>query len=204
MVMRKVTCWLLRCGVIIVILSIWMAVVVNPVVFNYANAVINAYAVQAVNNGVADVIQTDTYSSLTDIRRDEEGSITSINADALAMNVLSAQVSSRAQMYLEQLGSEGVPVPILTFCGIPFLVGRGWPVRLNLKLVGAVNCSFNSEFKTAGINQTEHKITLCSHAVVDVVLPFCTKRAQVEVEMLFSDSIIVGQVPEFLLTHTMS
>ena len=101
------------------------------------------------------------------------------------------------------MGEEGIPVPQLTFSGIPFLVGRGWPVKLNLKLVGAVNCSFDSEFKTAGINQTEHKITLRTNAVVDVVLPFCTKRTNVEIEMLFSDSIIVGQVPEFLLTHTM-
>lgn len=202
--MRKVTSWLLRISVILVLVSIWLAVVVNPVVFNYANAVIDAVAVQAVNNGVADVVQADTYSSLTDIRRDSSGSITSISADAVAMNALSAQVSSRAQVYLEQMGNTGVPVPILTFSGIPFLVGRGVPVKLNLKLVGAVNCSFNSEFKTAGINQTEHKITLCSHAVVDVVLPFCTKRTQVEVEMLFSDSIIVGEVPEFLMTHTMS
>ena len=202
--MRKITRWLWRVGLVMVLCVVWLVVVVNPVVFDYADAVLNAVAVQAVNNGIADVVNTETYSSLTDIRRDANGTITSINADAVAMNLLSVQVSSRAQNYLTLKSSEGIPVPLGTFSGIPFLVGQGVPVNLRLKLVGAVNCNFESEFKSAGINQTEHKITLCTHAVVDVVLPFYTKRTNVGVEMLFSDSIIVGQVPEFMLTHTMN
>ena len=202
--MRKVTSWFLRFGVVVVLVVIWMVIVVNPVVFNYAGAALDAIAVQAVNNGVAEVVDADMYTSLTDIRRDANGTITSINADALAMNVLAVQVSSRAQAYLAAMSNEGIPVPIGTFSGIPFLVGRGFPVKLNLKLVGAVNCNFDSEFKTAGINQTEHKITLRTYAVVDVVLPFYTKRTNVVIEMLFADRIIVGEVPEFMFTHTMN
>ncbi len=202
--MRKVTRWLLRVGVVLILSVIWLVVVVNPVVFHYAEAVLDAMAVQAVNSSIADVVQYNTLDSLTDIRHDTNGTITSINADAVAMNLLSVQVSSRAQTYLDKMGNDGIPVPLGTFSGIPFLVGRGYPVKLNLRLVGAVNCNFESEFKSAGINQTEHKITLRSYATVDVILPFYTKRTNVVVEMLFSDSIIVGQVPEFLFAHTMN
>ena len=202
--MRKVSRWLLRVSAVIILCVIWLVVAVNPVVFNYASAVLDAMAVQAVNNGIAEVLKTDTFDSLTDIRRDVNGTITSINADAAAMNLLSMQVSSRAQTYLAAMSDDGIPVPIGTFSGIPFLVGRGFPINLNLRLVGAVNCNFESEFKTAGINQTEHKITLRTYATVDVILPFYTKRTNVVIEMLFSDSIIVGQVPEFLFTHTMN
>ena len=187
-----------------VVLVVWLVTVVNPVVFNYAQAVLDAVAVQAVSRRVADVVKTDTYSSLTDIRRDSKGTITSINADALAMNLLASQVATKAQSYLMETGAAGIPVPLGTFSGIPFLVGRGVPVNLNLQLVGAVNCNFESEFKTAGINQTEHKITLRSYAVVDIILPLYTKRTNVVIEMLFADSIIVGEVPEFMLTHTMN
>lgn len=202
--MRKVTSWLLWIVMVVVVCSVWLVMVVNPVVFNYAAAVLDAVAVQAVNQGIADVVNADTYSSLTDIRRDANGTITSINADAVAMNFLAVEVSSRAQTYLEKMSHEGVPVPLGTFSGIPFLVGKGFPVQLDLKLVGAVNCNFLSEFKTAGINQTEHKITLRSLVTVDVVLPLCTKRTNVAVDMLFADSIIVGQVPEFLMSHIMN
>lgn len=202
--MRKVTRWLWRGIAMSVVVVVWMVVVVNPVVFNYAQAGLDAIAVQAINYSIADVVRTDTYSNLTDIRRDNSGTITSISADAVAMNLLAVKVSSRAQEYLGTKSDEGIPVPLGTFSGIPFLVGRGSAINLNLKLVGAVNCNFESEFKTAGINQTEHKITLRSYATVDIILPFYTKRTNVVVEMLFADSIIVGEVPEFMLTHTMN
>lgn len=202
--MRKVTKWLLRGGFFLATIIAWLVFVVNPVVFNYAEAAVDALTVQAVNHGIADVVNTDTYTHLTDIRRDANGAITSINADATAMNLLAVQVSSSAQNYLSDQSTVGIPVPVGTFSGIPFLVGRGHAVKLDLRLVGAVNCNFDSQFKTAGINQTEHKITLRTYAVVDVILPFYTKRTNVSIEMLFSDSIIVGQVPEFLLTHTMN
>lgn len=202
--MRKVTRWLLRIGLIITVCVVWLVVAVNPVVFNYAAAVLDSMTVQAVNTGVAEVVQANTFDSLTDIRRDVNGTITSINANAVMMNRLSTQVSSRAQDQLMAISNNGIPVPIGTFSGVPFLVGRGFPLNLKLRLVGAVNCNFESEFKTAGINQTEHKITLRSYATVDVILPFYTKRTNVVIEMLFSDSIIVGQVPEFLFTHTMN
>ncbi len=201
--MRKVTKWVVRLGLIVAVLAVWLVFAVNPVVFGYAGAMLDAVAVQAVNCGLADVVNAETYGNLTDIRRDEKGTITSINADAVAMNALAVKVSAYAQNYLSSLGNEGLPVPVGTFSGLPFLVGQGSAVKLNFKLVGAVNCSFDSEFKTAGINQTEHKITLRTYAIVDVVLPFCTKRTKVAVDMLFADSIIVGQVPEFMLSHTM-
>ena len=202
--MRKLTKWMIWVSVLVVVSIIWLVVVVNPVVFSYADAALDAIAMQAVNNGIADVVNAETYGNLTDIRRDTEGAITSINADAVTMNYLAVQVSSHAQTHLAAKSDEGIPIPVGTFSGIPFLVGRGSPVRLNLRLIGAINCNFESEFKTAGINQTEHKITLRSYAVVDVILPFYTKRTNVVIEMLFADSIIVGQVPEFMFTHTMN
>ncbi len=202
--MRRKTKWLCWLLVVLVLLVAYVVAVVNPVVFNYADAVVDAVTVQAVSRGVADVVNTDTYSNLTDIRRDNNGTITSINADALKMNLLAMQVSTRAQEYLTACAIQGIPVPLGTFSGVPFLVGRGMPIKLNLQLVGAVNCNFESEFNSAGINQTEHKITLRSYATVDIILPLYTKRANIVIEMLFSDSIIVGEVPEFMLTHTMS
>ena len=80
--MRKVTAHFMRFALVVVIIIVYLVMVVNPVVFNYADAVVDAVTVQAVSRGVADVVKTDTYSSLTDIRRDANGTITSINADA--------------------------------------------------------------------------------------------------------------------------
>ena len=160
--MRRVTSWGLKIGLVVGLCAVWLVFAVNPVVFNYANALIDAVAVQAVNKAVADVVNTETYSSLTDIRRDPSGTITSINADAVAMNLLAVKVSAYAQNYLASLGEAGIAVPIGTFSGLPFLVGQGWSVKLNFKLVGAVNCSFDSEFRTAGCTAVKNRGYFCS------------------------------------------
>lgn len=188
----------------LVLVLIFVVTVVNPVVLNYAHAALDALTVQAVNAGVGDVVTADDYGQLTDIRRDPSGVITSISADVVEMNRIATQVADRAQSHLNQMGATGIAIPLGTFSGIPLLVGRGLPVILEIKLIGAVNCRFDSVFAAAGINQTQHKITLYVDAVVDIVLPLYTKRTNIAVQMLFADSIIVGKVPEFMFGHIMN
>lgn len=201
--MRKLTRWVWGSVAVLGLLVVFVATVVNPVVLNYARAALDALTVQAVNAGVGDVVTADSYGQLTDIRRDANGVITSINADVVAMNQIATQVADRAQVHLNQMGATGIAIPLGTFSGIPILVGRGLPVMLQVKLIGAVNCRFDSTFESAGINQTQHKITLYVDAVVDIVLPLYTKRTNVAIQMLFADSIIVGKVPEFMFGHIM-
>lgn len=198
--MRRLAKW--GWGVLAVVIALIVGIVtlVNPVVFAYASAQLDAITVQALNAGVADVVTTETYPQLTDVRRDNQGVITSITADAIAMNRIAAQVSTAAQKHLVAMGNTGVPIPLGTFSGLPILVGKGWPVMVKVNLVGAVNCRFDSTLASAGINQTQHKVILSLDAVVDVILPLGQRRTQIAVQMLFADSIIVGKVPEFMLT----
>ena len=198
--MRRSVKWLWGVLAVVVAVIVGIVTLVNPVVFDYAAAQLDAITVQALNAGVADVVTADTYPQLTDVRRDSQGVITSITANAVAMNRVAAQVSTAAQEHLVQLGNTGVPIPIGTFSGLPILVGKGLPVMLKINLVGSVNCRFDSTLASAGINQTQHKILLYLDAVVDVILPLGQRRTQIAVQMLFADSIIVGKVPEFMLT----
>ena len=198
--MRRAAKWLWGVLAVVVAVIVGIVTLVNPVVFDYAAAQLDAITVQALNAGVADVVTADTYPQLTDVRRDSHGVITSITANAVAMNRVAAQVSTAAQNYLVQMGNTGVPIPLGTFSGLPILVGKGLPVMLKINLVGSVNCRFDSTLSSAGINQTQHKILLYLDAVVDVILPLGQRRTQIAVQMLFADSIIVGKVPEFMLT----
>ncbi len=198
--MRRRTKWLWGCLAVVTALMVGMVTLINPVVFDYATAQLDAITVQALNAGVADIVTADTYPQLTDVRRNAQGVITSITANAVAMNRVAAQVSTAAQEHLVALGNTGVPIPWGTFSGLPILVGKGLPVMLKVNLVGAVNCRFDSTLSSAGINQTQHKIILYLDAVVEIILPLGNRRTQIAVQMLFADSIIIGEVPEFMLT----
>ena len=56
-----------------------------------------------------------------------------------------------------------------------------------------------SQFESAGINQTNHKIYLTISSTVSTVIPLITSRVNAEQEVLISESIIIGKVPEVYL-----
>jgi len=198
--MRKVHAYLFVVVLVIIVCLVFMAAVVNPTVANYAQAELEALTVKAVNIGVGQVVTADTYMDFSDIRRNDQGVITSINTNVVQMNKAAAAIAAASQQSLDTIAAGGLPVPVGTFSGMPLLVGKGMPVRLNIKLAGSVNCRFDSTFTSAGINQTHHKIILSVDTIVSLVLPLYTKRTAVSVQVLFSDSIIVGDVPEFYFT----
>ena len=56
--------------------------------------------------------------------------------------------------------------------------------------------SFESEFRSAGINQTLHRIKLCLTATVRVILPGHSQSLIVSAEAPIAENIIVGDVPQ--------
>jgi len=75
----------------------------------------------------------------------------------------------------------------------------GPEIKLRVSPIGSVSSSFSSEFETAGINQTIHRIYLNINANVGVVLPLYTKKFNTTQHVLIAESIIVGSVPEVYL-----
>ena len=111
------------------------------------------------------------------------------------MNKLAATLSLNAQESLTAQ-SPVVAVPLGAALGVPLLSGIGPRIRVRLVPVGAVHAAFATEFESAGINQTRHKIFLRLRATVRLVLPTGGQAVEVESELLIAESIIVGQVPD--------
>ena len=62
--------------------------------------------------------------------------------------------------------------------------------------VGAVVAGFVTEFDTAGINQTRHKVSMTLTAQVQLVIPTGASRVEAMIQVAVAESIIVGAVPE--------
>jgi sporulation protein YunB len=197
--MRRGTTFFLTAFIVFLAVSVYTFVMVNPVVAEYARAVLETYTVAAVNRAVTQTVEMDTYSNLTDIRRTDSGAITSINVNMAIANKIASDIAGFSQNNLDSMTDGGVPVPVGTFSGVPVLVGRGKPIMLKIKPLGVVNCRFDSLFTTGGINQTRHRVLLFSDTTVNVILPLYTKRVEVSIMMLFSESIIIGEVPQYII-----
>lgn len=196
--MRKRGIFLLATVIILLLSFFYSHFVVSPVVVNYSKSEIYAMAVNSVNAGIKDTLQINTYSEVTDVRRDGNGKITSINIDMVKMNSLSSAVGNKSYEHLSAAARGGISVPIGTFTGVPLLVGWGFPINLNINPAGSINSRFDSTFISGGYNQTRHRIVLYFDTVVNVVLPLSTHKVTVAVEMPLCESIIIGEVPNVL------
>ena len=188
-----------------IILSIFLfflffCTLISPVLLNTIELKAKSVSTRAINSAVSDVIMNSiVYDDLINIVTDELGNISMIQANTFEINNLSKDLAQTTEAKIDEYGKKGVSIALGSFTGIPLLVGVGPSINLKVSPIGSVYSTFSSEFETAGINQTVHRIYLNINANVGVVLPLYTKKFTTTQHVLIAESIIVGNVPEVYL-----
>ena len=169
----------------------------EKVILDMAHARAEAMAVSYINEAVRDVMKGEvTYEDMMQVRSDEKGRITMIQANAARMNDLATVTALRAQAQLESAEAQSVDIPLGAALGIPFFSAMGPRVQVRILPVSAVTAAFSTEFESAGINQSRHKIYLSLETTVRLVIPTGAREVQVNSQVLIAESIIVGDVPQ--------
>jgi len=170
---------------------------VRPTILSMSEARLRAIAVKAMNDAVRETVGDDTnYTDLINIEKDGQGSITLVSANAVKMNNLAANTAILAQEKILGIGEQGISIPIGTIIGGQLLTGRGPPIKVKIEPVGSVTTDFMTEFEDAGINQTRHKIFLILNASVRIVVGNAAQTVQISSQVLISETIIIGSVPQ--------
>ena len=186
--------------VVLFVVMLVFSFMVNPVIMDTVEVRSRSLATRAINSSIGEVVMNSiVYDDLVTIISDEFGSISMIQANSLEINNLSKDLAQTCEQKISELGDNGISIPIGTFTGLPILVGRGPRIKVKMTPIGSVICKFVSHFETAGINQTVHKIYVNVVATVSVILPLSSRSLQAEQQVLISESVIVGQVPEVYL-----
>jgi len=190
---------------IIAILIISMALVslfaflVNPVVVSYSAVKVHAMTVQAVNRAIGEIMHARMFSDLTVVGYGDDGRITSVQTDTIKMNDISGKIALSSQSHIADITKARLGVPVGTFTGLPILSGRGFKIPLRVIPVGAVYCSFSTDFIGGGINQTVHRIVLTARTTVSLIMPFGTRNINSEIDVLLCENLIIGEVPKILI-----
>ena len=158
---------------------------------------VQAVAARAMNDAILEILQQDEagYGSLVNVY-ETNGKVYLLQANSSRLNTLAADCANAAQRRIAQLGEQGVSIPLGTLSGVPLFAGVGPKITLSFTPAGAVNSSFESEFRSAGINQTLHRVNLRLTATVRVILPGESHTLTVEAEAPVAENIIVGDVPD--------
>lgn len=187
-------------SLIVCFIFVFVNNVVNPVILSTSEIKVRSLTLKAVNSAVSEVVSESVlYNDLININTNENGDITMISANSILINKLSKELAKTAQAKLEIMGKGGLNIPIGTFSGMPIFVGRGPDVKIKLIPIGSISCTFESDFETAGINQTHHRIYVNIDANVSMILPIENKTVKNRSQVLICESIIIGKVPSTFL-----
>lgn len=142
------------------------------------------------------IINNYKYEDLVTIYKDSSNNITMIKSNIVPINLIISDVAEKVQKRLDKVEQEEVGIRLGSFTGTKIFSGRGPIIQIALSTVGNVETDLRSEFKSAGINQTIHRIYLQVDCKVNILTPYTTFEQGISNQVLIAENIIVGKIPE--------
>ena len=201
---KQLAPWMITLGVAAVVVLVCTAVLearLRPMVVLAAQAQAqNAITAVAEETVVEDLAQRGvSYDDFVTIQRDSSGAITALTTDMAALNLLRAQLVADVLEALEGVDVSQIQVPLGSLVDLDLLWGLGPTVKVYSMTVGTVEGEFESEFSSAGVNQTVHRIILTLKVPLTLMLPGGAAETMCETQLCVAETVIVGQVPESYL-----
>lgn len=148
------------------------------------------------NDDATKVMSNYTYDDIITIHRDESNDINMVESNIIVMNEIISDVASVIQKDLDKLDAEDLYIRLGSFTGSKILSGRGPKVPIRISSVGNVETDFRSEFSSAGINQTLHRVFLEVKCKVSILTPIKTIEQEITNQVILAENIIVGKIPQ--------
>ncbi|ACX52786.1 sporulation protein YunB [Ammonifex degensii KC4] len=159
-------------------------------------------AVERVNRAIREKIAAENlcYQDFVTVHKDNSGRVALLQADAVRVSALAADLAVTVEEALAQLQEEAFYIPLGQVLGSQLLASYGPRIEVRILPVGTVKIQVLDQLETAGINQTRHRLLLHLDAQVRVVVPLQQRDIRVAADVPLVEGIIVGTVPNTLLT----
>lgn len=183
--------------IVVALLTVFFLIkTITPVFNNLCQSEAKATATKIVNDTIDDVMENYTYTDLVVINKDNDGKINSIHADTATLNKIVSNIATNIQKNIDSQENRDIYIRLGTFTGITLLSGRGPKVPIRISSIGNIDTNIKSEFESAGINQTIHRITLETKCEIQILTPFNTIVSSVEDKVILAENIVIGEIPE--------
>lgn len=189
--------WLALLLVTLLAAAVWADIRVRPLVHAYGLKHAQTVCTRAINQSVTDLLEQQAvpYGDLVKVEKDADGSIQSVEADAMCVNRLKAAITNTVLDRLEQQDVRTLNIPLGTLTGSHLLTGRGPSLPVQMGISATVLTNIRSEFSAAGINQTCHQLYVELEAQLYATLPGEPETVTVTSEFLLAETILAGDVP---------
>ncbi len=168
---------------------------IKPIMKQQCKNMAKSIATKISNNEATEVMKKYTYDDLMTITKDDKGNIKMVGTNVITVNEIISDIPVHIQEELEKSENNNFDIRLGSFLGTNLLAGRGPNVNIKMEVIGNLDTDLRSEFTSAGINQTLHKIYLEVKCNVIILTPFETIEEQIVNQVLLAEGLIVGEVP---------
>jgi len=150
-----------------------------------------------VNCAIRDIIKVNDYPGdyFINIEKDAEGRVCAISSNMAHINALSADILDYV-ISATDTGALKIEIPIGNLSGLNLLLGKGPDVPVDIIVLTSSRVDFKNEIFSLDINQSKYQLYVDVTIDIDVLIPWGMESATVITELLVSDTVIVGQVPQ--------
>lgn len=152
---------------------------------------------QIVNKAVNDQLyETGSMQELLIRETDDDGQMDLLRADTHAMNLLMTEISKELQEEFAARTADVYSVPAGALLGDRIFSQTGPYVELKIIPLNVTSMDFETEFESAGINQTKYRVYIDMTCDVKALAPFAAENFRVTTEVLVAEAVILGGVPD--------
>ena len=159
----------------------------------------DSLAAEAVSFAVNQSGSQHQYDELVDLEKDELGNITMVKVNGYVLNELTREMVELCEGRLMNQGEVSISVPFGSVMNSQIFSTTGPVIQMYASPYAQVNVDIDSEFTSAGINQTKHRITATIQVFLRYTLPGQSVVVQYENTLPIYETVIVGNVPNTYL-----
>lgn len=168
---------------------------ISPIIDKQCINMAKSIATKVSNEQATVVMAKYEYEDLCNVTKDSNGNIAMISANVIPINEIISDVAIKIQEELNKTENSKFTIKMGSFTGSRLLSGRGPSIEIKMSTIGNLDTDLRSEFTSAGINQTLHKMYLQVECQVAVLTPFHTIEEKITNQVLLEEVIIVGTTP---------
>ena len=168
---------------------------IEPIIDKQCISMARAIATNISNEQATKVMADYKYEDLMNITVDDSGNIKMISANVITVNKIISDIPILIQKELDKSENNRFHIKLGSFTGSKLLSGRGPDIEIKISSIGDIQTDLKSEFSSAGINQTIHRIYLEVKCKVVILTPFDSIEEQIINQVLLAEGVIVGNIP---------
>lgn len=187
---------------VIIAMSLWVVSYIEsffePIIRTMAVSRSEVLLSQEIANEINETMSESgiTYEDIISFVLDKDGRINAMTTNIVTANKLKSSLALSILTRITNVDETELGIPVGNLTGISILAGRGPEMKVKVIPIGSVQTELSSQFVSAGINQTQHRVIMEVTSNVDIILPSETVSTTVSVNVVIAETVIVGSVPE--------